>query len=239
MKYIQPIIKVGLLACKEIILNLEDKYLFNNDITISGIIIVKHIKDKIELKFKDKKYITNKINLIPYDILKNKFTVKDVTIGIDFHWERKEDQTFSGSIDFIIEENKIRLINNVALEDYLVSVISSEMKPNASLEFMKSHAIISRSWLLAQIEKKNKITNQNYISTQITPNEYIKWYDREDHTNFDVCADDHCQRYQGITKVISEKAKKAIDQTYGIVLKCENESAMLDFQNVVEAYRKF
>lgn len=150
------------------------------------------------------------------------FELKDVVIGINFHWERKENQIFQGSLKLIVENNLITAINVLGVEDYLTSVISSEMSANASLELLKAHAVISRSWLLAQIEKNKEIvaSNEAYSTFTETESEIIKWYDREDHTTYDVCADDHCQRYQGITRAYSniDIVKQAIGETRGEVL---------------------
>ncbi|MFV0536069.1 MAG: SpoIID/LytB domain-containing protein [Dysgonomonas sp.] len=155
------------------------------------------------------------------------FTLKDVVIGINFHWERKEDQQFQGALKLIVENNMITAINLIKVEDYLTSVISSEMSATASLELLKAHAVISRSWLLAQIEKNKEIVakNENYSTFTETENEIIRWYDREDHTNYDVCADDHCQRYQGITRASTNIGivKQAIAETRGQVLMSENK----------------
>jgi SpoIID/LytB domain protein len=148
-----------------------------------------------------------------------------VTIGIDFHWEQNENQRFRGDLKLVIENGKVRAINVVPLEEYLRSVISSEMSAASSPELLKAHAVISRSWLLAQIAKSKKLKTggQTYQTVQQTRDELIRWYDREDHALFDVCADDHCQRYQGITKIINEKASQAIDATFGEVLFYEGE----------------
>ena len=145
------------------------------------------------------------------------FLLKDVTIGINFHWEQKQDQEFRGSLKLIIEDDKVRAVNLVPLEEYLRSVISSEMSATSSPELLKAHAVISRSWLMAQIVKSHKLESEqsNYQTCIETEDERIRWYDREDHSLFDVCADDHCQRYQGITKIISDKANEAIDATFG------------------------
>lgn len=155
------------------------------------------------------------------------FTLKDVVIGINFHWERKEDQQFQGALKLIVENNMITAINLIKVENYLTSVISSEMSATASLELLKAHAVISRSWLLAQIEKNKEIVakNENYSTFTETENEIIRWYDREDHTNYDVCADDHCQRYQGITRASAniDIVKQAIAETRGQVLISENK----------------
>lgn len=148
------------------------------------------------------------------------FDLKDVTIGIKFHWERKEDQKFKGSLKFLVDNGKLTAINIVSLEDYLESVISSEMSATSSLELLKAHAVTSRSWLLAQVikEKQLKEANSSYQSLTETGEEYIRWYDREDHAHFDVCADDHCQRYQGITRQTSPLVGAAIRQTRGLCL---------------------
>lgn len=148
------------------------------------------------------------------------FELYDVTIGINFHWEREEDLRFSGALKFIVENEKIVAVNVLPVEDYLVSVISSEMSATASLELLKAHAVISRSWLLAQIEKNKEINSQKeeYSACICTDTELIRWYGREDHVNFDVCADDHCQRYQGITRASTEIVRKAIEDTSGQVL---------------------
>ena len=148
------------------------------------------------------------------------FSLYGVTIGIHFHWERQEVQTFKGSLRFITHEEEVIAINDIPVEDYLTSVISSEMNATASLEFLKAHAVISRSWLLSQISKKQQLETKvvkpaTCIQTEDT---YIKWYDREDHELFDVCADDHCQRYQGITKASNPNVAQAIQATRGIVL---------------------
>lgn len=148
------------------------------------------------------------------------FELLDVTIGINFHWERKEDQCFLGALKIIVENGKLTGINVIHVEDYLTSVISSEMSATASLELLKAHAVISRSWLLAQIQKNKEITEAqaNYSAFTQTDEELIRWYDREDHTHFDVCADDHCQRYQGITRASTDIVKQAISATRGQVL---------------------
>lgn len=149
------------------------------------------------------------------------FELKGVTIGVNFHWERKEDQRFSGALHLIVENGRLTAVNVLPVEDYLLSVISSEMSATASLELLKAHAVISRSWLLAQIDKNKRITeeHEDYKACEEGgEDEMIKWYDREDHVNFDVCADDHCQRYQGITRQSTERVRDAIKATWGEVL---------------------
>ncbi len=153
------------------------------------------------------------------------FTLEDVTIGVNFHWERKEAQTFLGKLRFIVENNNICAINELPVETYLISVISSEMRATSSLELLKAHAVISRSWLLAQMEQR-KAENSNVVNQPSlfkTDNEIVRWYDREDHKHFDVCADDHCQRYQGITKAANKHVVEAIKQTAGEILTSRGE----------------
>ena len=156
----------------------------------------------------------------PADIQKDSFTLHNVTIGINFHWERDEDQSFKGALKLLMEDEKITAINILPVEEYLLSVISSEMSATSSLELLKAHAVISRSWLLAQIEKNKSLQQETetYQSVHQTDEEFIKWYDREDHVNFDVCADDHCQRYQGITRSSTKAVEEAIKATWGEVL---------------------
>lgn len=155
------------------------------------------------------------------------FELQDVTIGINFHWERKENQRFRGALNIIVENGKLTGINILQVEDYLTSVISSEMSATASLELLKAHAVISRSWLLDKLKVESaelKVASQPErsvtppLSTIHSPLSTIKWYDREDHLHFDVCADDHCQRYQGITRASTEIVKQAVQSTYGQVL---------------------
>ena len=166
------------------------------------------------------------------------FILHDVIIGVDFHWQRKVDQQFGGSLKFIVEKGKVVAVNVIGVEDYLLSVISSEMMSSATLEFLKAHSVISRSWILAQVEhrERKKVELPEGVNDVVSlctdldtklgaekedsvPGTYIKWFDHEDHINFDVCADDHCQRYQGLTMAVGGKVREAIDQTWGLVLK--------------------
>lgn len=153
------------------------------------------------------------------------FSLYDVTIGIHFHWERKEMQSFTGILKLVVDEGKITAINLLPAEDYLVSVISSEMSATSSLEFLKAHAVISRSWLLAQMAKRKALSakTDHFFPFVKTEGEYIRWYDREDHTIFDVCADDHCQRYQGITKASNPTVIAAVRATRGELLMYGNQ----------------
>jgi stage II sporulation protein D len=154
------------------------------------------------------------------------FKLFNVTIGSRFHWERKEDQTFQGNL--ILQARKdgmIAVVNEIPVEDYLTSVISSEMSPAAPLEFLKAHAILSRSWLLAGLGRREKTKETSTRVRKIIEKEgeVIRWYDREDHHFFDVCADDHCQRYQGITKIISKQAEETVRETCGMVITFNDE----------------
>ena len=155
----------------------------------------------------------------PEDYAAADFDLMDVTIGIHFHWERQETQKFKGTLRLIDEGEHLTAVNRLPLEDYLRSVISSEMKATSHIELLKAHAVISRSWLLAQKAKAKKL-DDTYCSGYQNEQEYIRWYDREDHRNFDVCADDHCQRYQGITRAYTPAVHEAVECTQGEVLTC-------------------
>jgi len=146
------------------------------------------------------------------------FELYHVVIGVQFHWQREETQRFRGKLKIYVENGMLTAVNILPLEDYLLSVISSEMSATSSLELLKAHAVISRSWLLAQIEKGKQVKDENYKTLMRNEEGYIRWYDREDHSRFDVCADDHCQRYQGIAKVTSQQVHEAMQATCGKVL---------------------
>ncbi|MBD8348846.1 SpoIID/LytB domain-containing protein [Dysgonomonas sp. HGC4] len=218
---IEPSVSVGILSNKTITFNFHTDYLCLQQ-TAKGKNTATYQEGKIlwdgalydQLLFES----TNK---------EASFVIEDVIIGVNFHWERKENQEFQGALKLIVEDEQITVINIIKIEDYLTSVISSEMSATASLELLKAHAVISRSWLLAQIEKNKEIVadKTEYSSFSETETESIRWYDREDHVNFDVCADDHCQRYQGITRASSniEIVKQAIAETRGQVLTSESK----------------
>lgn len=149
------------------------------------------------------------------------FVLHDVVIGVGFHWERKENQEFRGDLYFIVEDGQVRAINRLPVEEYLVSVISSEMSATSSPEFLKAHTIISRSWLYAQLERLHCVTDGclGYENGE----EIVRWYAREDHALFDFCADDHCQRYQGITRALNPNVARAVRETADIVLKSDGK----------------
>ncbi len=203
----------------EIIFRLNEHYLLApNGVPYEGIQKVNYREGQIWLN--DELVDQEILVFEPVRYHKASFELNDVTIGIQFHWERKEDQQFKGSLEFRIENEKLTAVNILPLEDYLVSVISSEMSATSSMELLKSHAITSRSWLLAQTIKSKKLqqSGKTYRTISETPEEYIRWYDREDHLNFDVCGDDHCQRYQGITRQSTPLVEQAVAETRGMLL---------------------
>ena len=211
----EPKVHVGILFEPQIEFVLLNTYLIDGT-EISGKQVVTYDEGKI--LWNGRRY--EELLFEPRHEQTDAFELLDVTIGINFHWERKEDQHFLGALKIIVENGKLTGINVIRVEDYLTSVISSEMSATASLELLKAHAVISRSWLLAQIQKNKEITetHADYSAFTQTEEELIRWYDREDHTRFDVCADDHCQRYQGITRASTDIVKQAIAATRGQVL---------------------
>lgn len=217
-----PLIKVGIMAGKEIFLTIEGNYhLEDSIINITGKCKARLAGPCVYFECgEDSWLIPDKLKLIPSDPETGKFSLHDVTIGVGFHWERKENQVFKGGLHFVVDGDKIHAINALSIEDYLISVISSEMSATSSMELLKAHAVISRSWLLAQIQKNKNLQSesQKYQTTFRTDDELVRWYDREDHTFFDVCADDHCQRYQGITRATTSAVEKAVKETHGEVL---------------------
>ena len=149
------------------------------------------------------------------------FLLHDVVIGVGFHWQRNEGQLFKGELCFIVEDGEVRAINRIDAEEYLVSVISSEMSATSSFEFLKAHTVISRSWLYAQLERSGRVDNP--VLGYENDDEIIRWYTREDHTLFDLCADDHCQRYQGVTRAYNPNVARAVEATRDIVLKYDGK----------------
>ena len=216
----QPKISVGIMAAKTIIFNLNDNYKMAGSTFPNGKYVAEILNYNIQISFNSKAACNRAEIVFKPNSTADFFELKQVTIGVDFHWQQQEDQKFGGTLKLIIEKEEVCAINEIELEEYLKSVISSEMSATSSPDLLKAHAVISRSWLLAQIEKTNSIKTGGrlYQTSHETENEVIRWYDREDHNNFDVCADDHCQRYQGITKIHSEKALTAVIETCGEVL---------------------
>src|SRR5574344_1624798 len=212
----QPAVSVGIMGDKRIEFTLCTDYKCSNGSIVSGNAVVELVDG--EILYNGKKYESL---LFEACVPEGSFWLRGVTIGVNFHWERKEDQRFGNNLKFIVEGDRITAINLIGVEDYLTSVISSEMSATASEELLKAHAVISRSWLLAQMAKNKEITTSKSTYSAFTENEQerIKWYDREDHINFDVCADDHCQRYQGMTRQSTTKVREAIEATWGELLK--------------------
>ena len=210
----EPEINVGIVSAKEIHFTLNGQFFAKGE-TVSGNQMVSFSEGGI--LWNENQY--RELTFTPLEE-KNSFSLYDVTIGLNYHWERQETQVFSGTLRLVVDEDKIVAINILPVEDYLVSVISAEMKANSSLELLKAHAVVSRSWLFAQIEKRKALSgkDEGFFSFIKTKEEYIRWYDREDHTIFDVCADDHCQRYQGITKATNYTVAEAVHATRGRLL---------------------
>ncbi|MCM1293192.1 MAG: SpoIID/LytB domain-containing protein [Bacteroides sp.] len=206
-------IKAGIVRASRISLNFNEPFSLNDgDSRVVGDVSLSVIDGKVAVD--GAKY--DSVKFTPTDP-KCLTTVRNVTIGIDFHWQQTENQKFVGAMHAVIDGDAVWLINEVDIEDYLLSVISSEMNANAPEEFLKAHAVISRSWALAQIEPGDYIAGDDgQVDTGL---ERIKWYDHSSHTLFDVCSDDHCQRYQGVTKASTDMARKAVVTTRGEVLK--------------------
>lgn len=215
----EPEVKVGIVSGQKIHFSLNKPYLAKGE-TVIG-------EQEVEFSEGGVLWNGNQYSSLTFhpQSADASFSLSDVTIGVNFHWERKETQTFLGTLRFVVESDKICAINELPVEKYLESVISSEMSATSSLELLKAHAVISRSWLLAQMKKRRDVaeSGNNFFSFTKKEDMLIRWYDREDHTIFDVCADDHCQRYQGITKETSPHVAEAIRQTKGQVLLDGNE----------------
>ncbi len=217
----EPLISVGILTSKEIRFDLYGEFISGlSEKKFSGKFKAKFEGGRISICHEKKEILSGlEFTFAPNDLETESFLLRDVVIGKNFHWEKKENQRFRGALKLIIEEEQLTAVNLLPLEEYLISVISSEMSAQSSFELLKAHAIVSRGWLLSQLEKKNKKS----VNESISAEEILRWYDREDHENYDLCADDHCQRYQGVTKIISDKAADAVTETRGLALTYENK----------------
>ena len=225
-----PQVRVGIMNEPQVEFILNNDYLVNGE-RVTGNQLARCVDGMVE--WNGKRY--HDLLFEPVNVDKDSFTLENVTIGVSFHWKRKEDQTFRGALHLIVENDKITTINILSVEEYLLSVISSEMSATASLELLKAHAVISRSWLLAQLDlaagskeeggrRARMSTESNgFFSFVKKEDELVRWYDRADHTIFDVCADDHCQRYQGITKASNIHVAEAVRSTRGQILVSGNE----------------
>lgn len=220
----EPLISVGILRARQIEFELYGDFKsYGIRKTFSGRFIAELGNDKIVFRQgAERLEVSNEIIFEPQEVRLESFLIKNVVIGNKFHWQRKENERFIGSLKIVKDDSHITVINILPVEDYLTSVISSEMSTKSSMEALKAHAIISRSWLFSQI-KKAKTSGEKRKTEYNSENEHLKWYDREEHKLYDVCNDDHCQRYHGITKVISGVASQVIEFTRGIVLKYEDE----------------
>lgn len=229
----EPEITVGILSGKQIKFSFPERFILRDNSTYENNPVIQGNQavfyDNGKILWNDHLY--NELLFVPQNKEVSFFELKDVIIGINFHWERKENQRFRGALKFIVEGDKLTAINIIDVEDYLTSVISSEMSATASPELLKAHAVISRSWLLAQLKVesaplqaplKSAGSKVNY-QLSILNYQLIKWYDREAHTHFNVCADDHCQRYQGITRTSTPQAIEAVSATRGQVLISEEK----------------
>ena len=222
----EPQIAVGILSEKEIGFSFSERFISSDGTAVSG--MQQAVCRKGKICWQDKEY--NELSFTPQQGTSSFFELQDVTIGINFHWERKEVQRFKGKLKIIVEGDKLTAINIVSVEEYLTSVISSEMSATASLELLKAHAVISRSWLLNKLRVgsgEKRVTVQPDSTTppslSTLSSQLIKWYDHEAHQNFDVCADDHCQRYQGVTRASTPQAIEAVSATRGEVLMYEGK----------------
>ena len=222
-----PKIKVGILTKAKIDIELSGHKGLHPEEEISGAVELQPTPEG-KILCRGKEY--DEVVFTPVSS-EDTFVVKDVVIGVNFHWEREEDQRFAGSVRIIPNDGKLLLINEIDVEMYLKSVISSEMSSNASLELLKAHAVISRGWLYAQIDKNRAYGRDKtpFAPSALKMPEYdkikqiVKWYDRDDHTLFDVCADDHCQRYQGLIRQTNPNAVKAVEETSFEVLTYEGK----------------
>jgi len=216
---------VGIIRSEGLDFRFDGKFLVEGKL-IEGWAEVLLRKGSILFRRDDRESISaQELIFIPQDSKVARFLISDVLIGIGFHWEQEEDQLFKGILKLIIVEGEIQAINVLSVEDYLVSVISSEMRADSSPALLKAHTIISRSWLLAQIEKREQlaVSEERYSLINESEEEYIRWYDREDHRVFHVCADDHCQRYQGLTRAYKTGVENAVKETAGEVLVYEGK----------------
>lgn len=222
----EPIINAGIMSGGEISATLYGSFTFEGETITGKIELYGNPDDTNAVTFRGKRY--DAVEFTPDNPADCSFELHDVTIGIGFHWERRESQKFHGSLHVIPDKENsghIIAINRIGLEEYLKSVISSEMSATASPALLRAHAVVSRSWLMRQLLDRGKHTTTETGTTfkTILPDgreveETVKWYDREDHTQFDVCADDHCQRYQGITRQTRPEVAEAVEQTRGETL---------------------
>ena len=209
----EPYVSVGILSGKSIKFSLSGIYSTDDVRVVAGEQSVTLSDSGMSILWNGSLYSSIEFRPTSYD--GDTFELNDVVIGVDFHWQRAEKQRFKGVLRFIVSNGRLTAINSIKVEDYLVSVISSEMSPDSSLPFLRAHAIISRSWLLAQIKHDKRPGRDTFRNDN---KEIIRWWDHEDHSDYDVCADDHCQRYQGVQRIKGSVASGAVEDTSGMVL---------------------
>ncbi len=222
----EPKVQVGILSARQIEFTLSSLFQQRGKRRNDVVTYSNYVRDKQVVTLDEGQILWegthfDSLEFLPMDEAADSFELQDVTIGINFHWERKENQRFRGALKIIIERNMLTAVNVISVEDYLTSVISSEMSATASVELLKAHAVISRSWLLANLKETDSFLrpdSTNIYRYPATKDDTLKWYERDNHTRYDVCADDHCQRYQGITRASTDKVKQAIAATRGQVL---------------------
>lgn len=217
----EPTVTVGILSDTTLNFCLTGIFSTSDEEVVTGHHTVTIADSGLGLSWNDKIYPSIEFSPTSYD--GDSFELEGVTIGVDFHWEQKENQRFRGSLRLIVDNGKIIAINKVKVEDYLISVISSEMKNTSSLPLLRAHSVISRSWLLKQMQAKGSTKHRKTTFATADDSEIIRWWDHDDHSLFDVCADDHCQRYQGINRVSGTIAAGAVADTRGMVLMYDNE----------------
>ncbi len=218
----EPVIKVGVVEhAPEVKGSFQSKFTVANVIGLKGEFTVCSERGTIIFTNAEGQRILSEDQILCQPFEQGTFILRDVSIGIGFHWERKEDETFEGRLRLIAQDGRtVTAINEINLESYLKCVISSEMSAEAPLELLRAHAIVSRSWLAALLERKKKSESgsTHAESTTQRDGEFVRWYGHEDHTTFDVCSDDHCQRYQGLTKIIGNSVAEAVESTHGAFL---------------------
>ena len=219
----EPVIRVGLLTAPIVRFSLIGSYRAEDGTTlVTGEYEARQLSGLVSITGASELKALS-LTLTPVDFAVSRVTVQDVTIGIEFHWQRREAQVFQGAISLRAAGEQLRVVNELPLEDYLVSVISSEMSALSPSELLRAHSIVSRSWLLSQMSAPRSLGDSGSLGGTNDGHERVRWYDRQSHDGFDVCADDHCQRYQGISKALSSEAFRAVGDTRGLVLTCGGE----------------
>jgi len=223
----EPTITVGIVErIPEVRGSFQGRFAVTNVIGMKGDFTVRSERGTVIFTNAEGQRILSGDEILCQPLEQGTFTLNDVKIGIGFHWERDEDETFEGRLRLVAQDNRtVTAVNEIGLESYLKSVISSEMSAEAPVEFLRAHAIVSRSWLASLLErKKGRESGRVHAGSTVQNNdEFIRWYGEANHESFDVCADDHCQRYQGISKIINNTAIQAVESTRGMFLVHDQE----------------